>query len=58
MLFRSGKTVRAPLAHPVPVYVLYWTAFVDGDGQVAFRGDVYGWDRKLLTLLGDEEDGR
>lgn len=54
----NGKTVRAPLFHPVPVYVLYWTAFVDEDGQVAFRGDVYGWDRKLLTLLGDEEDRR
>ena len=46
-----GKTVRAPLRQPVPVYVFYWTVFVDDDGQVEFRSDVYGWDRQLLALL-------
>jgi murein L,D-transpeptidase YcbB/YkuD len=47
----SGATQRIPLARPVPVFVLYWSAFVDKDGQVEFRDDVYGWDRKLLALL-------
>jgi murein L,D-transpeptidase YcbB/YkuD len=47
----SGKTVRAPLPQPVPVYVFYWTAFVDDQGQVAFRTDVYRWDERLLGLL-------
>jgi murein L,D-transpeptidase YcbB/YkuD len=47
----SGKTVRAPLPGPVPVYVFYWTAFVDDQGQVAFRTDAYRWDERLLGLL-------
>jgi murein L,D-transpeptidase YcbB/YkuD len=47
----GGKTVRAPLLAPVPLYVFYWTAFVDTDGQVEFRQDVYHWDDRLLALL-------
>ena len=47
----GGKTVRAPLMTPVPLYVFYWTAFVDDDGQVEFRQDAYHWDERLLALL-------
>ena len=48
------ETVRAPLPHPTPVYILYWTAFVDGSGQIEFRSDAYDWDRKLLGLIADQ----
>ena len=47
----SAKTTRAPLRTPVPVFVFYWTAFVDDAGQTQFRRDVYGWDAKLARLL-------
>lgn len=47
----SGHTIRAQLTQPVAVYVLYFTAFVDEQGQVGFRPDVYGWDQKLLSGL-------
>jgi murein L,D-transpeptidase YcbB/YkuD len=47
----TGKTVRIDLKTPVPVTVAYWTAFVDPDGTVEFRRDVYGWDRALLERL-------
>ena len=47
----TGKTRRVDLPQAVPVYVVYWTAFVDDDGQVSFRSDAYGWDEKLLGLL-------
>ena len=50
----GAKTVRAPLKRPVPVFVFYWTAFVDDDGQMEFRPDLYGWDRQLLSALGDQ----
>jgi murein L,D-transpeptidase YcbB/YkuD len=46
---RPRKTTRAPL---VPVYAFYWTTFVDEQGQIQFRRDVYGWDAKLPKLMG------
>lgn len=47
----AGTTVRIELKAPVPVTVAYWTAFVDADGTVEFRPDVYGWDRALQERL-------
>jgi murein L,D-transpeptidase YcbB/YkuD len=47
----TGQTQRVPLHKSLPVYVLYWTAFVDPDGTVEFRDDVYGRDRRLAQAL-------
>lgn len=47
----AGKTVRAPLAEPVSVYLLYWTAFASPAAQVAFRDDPYGWDSRLAAKI-------
>jgi murein L,D-transpeptidase YcbB/YkuD len=47
----SGETLSVPLPHAIPVYLLYWTAFVDADGQVEFRDDIYGRDRRLAAAL-------
>ena len=47
----TGQTQRVPLAKSLPVYVLYWTAFVDPDGTVEFRDDIYGRDRRLAEAL-------
>ncbi|HZI77612.1 MAG TPA: L,D-transpeptidase family protein, partial [Gemmatimonadales bacterium] len=45
----DGNTV--PLARPVPVYLVYLTAFVR-DGVVNFRRDPYGKDRQAIARLG------
>ena len=39
------------MAAPVPVYFAYWTSFVDSDGTVEFRPDIYGRDERLLAVL-------
>ena len=39
------------LKDPVPVYLLYWTAWVDEEGTVHFREDHYGRDRSLERAL-------
>jgi murein L,D-transpeptidase YcbB/YkuD len=44
----EGGTRRIELIRPVPVFVLYWTAFVGQDGIVNFRDDLYRWDELLL----------
>ncbi len=44
------ETTRVKLPAPMPVFLLYWTAFDQGS-QMAFRDDVYGWDAELQGLL-------
>ena len=40
-----------PLPKPIPVYVLYETAFADADGTVEFRTDIYDRDGRLDEAL-------
>jgi L,D-transpeptidase YcbB len=47
----AGKTVRAAMATPVSVYLLYWTAFASPSGQVGFREDPYSWDARLAASV-------
>jgi murein L,D-transpeptidase YcbB/YkuD len=46
----SGETRHVKLTRPVPVRLVYLTAFPEGD-RIAFRPDIYGWDAELLKLL-------
>ncbi len=48
----SRETKRIQTGREITVRLLYWTAFVDGQGRVAFREDVYGRDDKLAEALG------
>ncbi|NBB61391.1 L,D-transpeptidase family protein [Pseudomonas sp. ODNR1LW] len=48
----SRETTRVTTGREISVRLLYWTAFVDGQGRVAFREDVYGRDDKLAQALG------
>jgi murein L,D-transpeptidase YcbB/YkuD len=49
-----GETRTVNLKQPVPVLILYWTAQPRPDGQVIFRGDIYGRDAPLLAALDGE----
>jgi L,D-transpeptidase YcbB len=40
----TGRNRSVPLPEPLPVYLGYWTAWADEDGQVQFRDDIYGHD--------------
>ena len=40
-----------PVPQSMPVYLDYWTAWVDEDGTVQFRPDVYRWDAELAAAL-------
>lgn len=47
----TGATQTIRLHAPLPIYILYLTAAVDGDGVVRYANDVYGRDRALLQQL-------
>jgi murein L,D-transpeptidase YcbB/YkuD len=47
----AGATVSVPLPEPMPVYLLYWTAWVDRTGALQLREDVYGRDTALIEAL-------
>jgi murein L,D-transpeptidase YcbB/YkuD len=48
----SGDTTRVSIGRTIPVRLLYWTVFMNGDDRVAFRKDAYGRDSKLGEALG------
>lgn len=48
---RSKEQETIVLDEQIPVYFLYWTAFVTEDGEVHFRPDLYGYDEKHTEAL-------
>ena len=47
----AGTTRTVTLERKVPVLLTYWTAWVDRDGVLNFRSDVYGLDAKVRAAL-------
>ncbi|WP_242656716.1 L,D-transpeptidase family protein [Salipiger marinus] len=48
---RTGAETRVNLDQPVPVHLIYRTAFTEPKGQVNYRADVYGRDAALWQAL-------
>jgi L,D-transpeptidase YcbB len=46
-----GSTNSTQLPQPVPVFVVYETAFADVDGSLQFRPDAYGRDGEIAQFL-------
>jgi murein L,D-transpeptidase YcbB/YkuD len=40
-----------PIAEKVPVYVVYFTAFVDADQRLNYREDIYNRDKQIINML-------
>ncbi len=47
----TGQRMVVPLQEPLPVHITYLTAWVNKDGSVNFRRDVYGRDEILAAAL-------
>ena len=47
----AGRETTVKLKEPRPVFILYFTAWVDKDGVLNFRDDVYGHDKRLAEEL-------
>jgi murein L,D-transpeptidase YcbB/YkuD len=51
----TGSEKWIPLRKPVPIYIVYFTAWVREDGTLRFHHDVYGHDEELEVQV-DELD--
>ena len=47
----TGEENFVPLARPIPVRLMYQTAFLE-NGRLVFVPDAYGWDEKVAEALG------
>ncbi|WP_217602809.1 murein L,D-transpeptidase [Chitinophaga sp. GbtcB8] len=47
----AAKEQYVPLKNKIPVFIGYFTAYVDSQGQLNFRDDVYGHDARLAAQL-------
>jgi L,D-transpeptidase YcbB len=47
----TGQQTRVYLDDPVPVHLVYRTAFTDVQGMLNFRSDIYGRDAKIYQAL-------
>jgi murein L,D-transpeptidase YcbB/YkuD len=47
----SGKEKFVKVKDPIPVVITYYTAWVDDNGQLNFRNDIYGHDARLSEKM-------
>lgn len=50
----TGTTTETNLPAPMPVFVVYETAFADADGRLQYRPDFYGRDAEIWQYLDPE----
>lgn len=48
---RSGRETTVKLAEPLPVHLVYYTAYPEAKGRIGYRRDVYGRDALLWDAL-------
>ncbi|MEO6290484.1 MAG: hypothetical protein ABIO76_11210, partial [Ginsengibacter sp.] len=47
----SGDEQFVALKDPVPVFITYYTAWVDNNGRLNFRSDIYGHDKEIAQKM-------
>lgn len=48
---QRGSNTREDLPTATPIYLVYWTAWVDEDGEMHFRPDIYNRDTRMKALF-------
>jgi murein L,D-transpeptidase YcbB/YkuD len=47
----AGKEKFVKVKDPIPVLITYYTAWVDENGQLNFRDDIYGHDSDVAIKM-------
>ena len=51
----GGSEININFPHNIWVHLTYQTAFVDDDGKLQLRKDIYGWDQRMIQILKGSE---
>jgi murein L,D-transpeptidase YcbB/YkuD len=51
---QAWREQTVPLPQPIPVHILYWTAWAGADGTLHFRRDIYERDTTLASALREQ----
>lgn len=51
----SGRNTWIKLKHKIPVYIVYFTAWVSSDGTLNFRDDLYGHDARMKKMMFNDQ---
>jgi murein L,D-transpeptidase YcbB/YkuD len=47
----AGTERSVALPQPIPVHLVYFTAWISGEGVATYAKDIYGHDRRHVTAL-------
>lgn len=50
-ILRGKNKTQLNLAHKVPVHIVYLTAWINSDGLLHYRRDIYNYDKKQIRSL-------
>jgi len=50
----KGKEQTVTLSKPIPVFIAYFTSWVDRSGKLNFRNDIYNRDSRLAKMILDK----
>jgi murein L,D-transpeptidase YcbB/YkuD len=51
-----GTERQVNLSDKVSVFIVYFTSFVDSEGRINFRKDIYGRDKRLADMIMNFQD--
>ncbi|MCW8843720.1 MAG: L,D-transpeptidase family protein [Rhodobacteraceae bacterium] len=51
---KTGRETQVDLDQPIPVHIIYRTAFTNAKGPVQYRRDIYGRDAKIWQAMVNE----
>jgi len=54
----GSNEININFPKPIPVHLTYQTAFVDADGKLQLREDIYGHDAKMIAILKNSSERR
>lgn len=50
-ILNSRNETQVNLVNPIPVHIVYWTSWVDTEGRLNFRNDIYGRNAQLRQAI-------